>query len=315
MSNKILTVNNLTKKYDDNIVLSEINLEIEEGKITTILGKNGSGKTTLIKLLLNMIHPTKGNIFFKNENIKNLKHDYYQHTAAVLESVDNLYYYLTGKQNIEYFLSLQKSKLKYNSPHIQKMIKEFNLSQSINKPCGNYSRGMLQKLSLIIALMNKPSILFLDEPTLGLDFESTETICNKIKESSCDNHQTIILTSHQANIIEKLSDNIIIIDKAKILFDGLYGDLKKMNSNHKNFFYIVMNLTENTEKIIKELQLKYNYTFLNNHSIKFYDLTSSDTQKILSDLDDNMSSIQEIKKAQNSLENILKDLYSGGCYD
>ena len=180
----VFEVKGIEKRYNNKTILHNISFEIPENNITVILGKNGAGKTTLIKLMLGMISADKGDILFKGENLSDIGHSYYQNVSAVLESVDNVYPFLTGKQNIEYFLGLSKQSIGYMDDNIQALIDEFDLRDAIDEPVGGYSRGMLQKLSLIISLMTNVEVLFLDEPTLGLDFQSSKQLCQKIKQLS-----------------------------------------------------------------------------------------------------------------------------------
>ncbi|MBF0993752.1 MAG: ABC transporter ATP-binding protein, partial [Granulicatella sp.] len=211
-------VKGIEKRYNNKTILHNISFEIPESNITVILGKNGAGKTTLIKLMLGMISADKGDILFKGENLSDIGHSYYKNVSAVLESVDNVYPFLTGKQNIEYFLGLSKQSINYMNGSIQALIDEFELRDAMDEPVGGYSRGMLQKLSLIIALMTNAKVLFLDEPTLGLDFQSSKQLCQKIKQLSTEQHKTIILTSHQAEIIELLADYVIVIDDGAVVY-------------------------------------------------------------------------------------------------
>ena len=161
----VFEVKGIEKRYNNKRILHNISFEIPESNITVILGKNGAGKTTLIKLMLGMISADKGDILFKGEKLLDIGHSYYQNVSAVLESVDNVYPFLTGKQNIEYFIGLSKQSIHYMNDSIQALIDEFDLRDAIDEPVGGYSRGMLQKLSLIISLMTNAEVLFLDEPT------------------------------------------------------------------------------------------------------------------------------------------------------
>ena len=102
----VFEVKDIHKQYNKKTILHNISFEIPESNITVILGKNGAGKTTLIKLMLGMISADKGDILFKGQNLLDIGHSYYQNVSAVLESVDNVYPFLTGKQNIEYFIGL-----------------------------------------------------------------------------------------------------------------------------------------------------------------------------------------------------------------
>ena len=123
----VFEVKGIEKRYNNKTILHNISFEIPESNITVILGKNGAGKTTLIKLMLGMISADKGDILFKGEKLLDIGHSYYQNVSAVLESVDNVYPFLTGKQNIEYFLGLSKQSINYMNDSIQALIDELTL--------------------------------------------------------------------------------------------------------------------------------------------------------------------------------------------
>ncbi|WP_151620682.1 ABC transporter ATP-binding protein [Streptococcus intermedius] len=203
-----------------------------KGKIVTILGKNGAGKTTLMKILLNVMNASEGNVYYDHIESQRLGVSLYKNVTAVLETVDNIYHYLTGRENIEYFLELQgRAASEFKNDIIQDLIAELDLTEQINQKVGHYSRGMTQKLALIIALMSRPEILYLDEPTLGLDFTSSHDICQFVKKMSVERGMTVFLTSHQADVIEKLSDYIIVLDRNQVVYQGDYIAFKEILSD------------------------------------------------------------------------------------
>ena len=225
----MINVNHLNKKFQDKTVLLDVSFSIQEGRITGILGKNGAGKTTLLKILLNLIDKTSGTVdyTFQNKHIPYGNRALYRNVAAVLESVDNLYDYLTGRQNINYFLNLSGISPASKTSEINSLFKKFDLSSAIDQRVGQYSRGMKQKLALISCLVSDASLLFLDEPTLGLDFVASRTLIRQIKEINQQLHKTIILTSHQADVLEKLVDDVLLIDNQKVRFFGPYEEFQK----------------------------------------------------------------------------------------
>ena len=134
--------------------------------------------------MLNLIDKTSGTVdyTFQNKHIPYGNRALYRNVAAVLESVDNLYDYLTGRQNINYFLNLSGISPASKTSEINSLFKKFDLSSAIDQRVGQYSRGMKQKLALISCLVSDASLLFLDEPTLGLDFVASRTLIRQIKE-------------------------------------------------------------------------------------------------------------------------------------
>lgn len=297
----VFEVKNIEKRYNCKTVLKNVSFEIPESKITVILGKNGAGKTTLIKLMLGMITADNGELFFKGEKLSDLGHAYYQQVSAVLESVDNVYPFLTGKQNIDYFLGLSQQSINYTDGTIQVLIDEFDLRDAIDEPVGGYSRGMLQKLSLIIALMTRAEVLFLDEPTLGLDFQSSKQLCQKIKQLSQEQHKTIILTSHQAEIIELLADYVIVIDEGAVVYKGDYQDFLKQVPHSQEFEAVIEG-----EVVHQELQCRIDKgkSYLKRKTLE--ELTELLTEHHL------MSHLIKIEKLSPTVEETLIYFYNRG---
>ncbi|KXT77881.1 ABC transporter ATP-binding protein [Streptococcus sp. DD13] len=302
---EIYNIENLTKQYKERIVLDNLSFKIPKGKITAILGRNGAGKTTIIKLLLGLIYPTKGQIFFDGKRIDQYRNNYYSRVSAILEATDNIYSFLTGKQNIDYFLNLSKSKLTFESDYIQQMISAFDLSHHINKVSGQYSRGMIQKLSLIIALVSEADVLFLDEPTLGVDFQSTNDICDCLKTLSKEDGKTIILTSHQSNIIEDLADYVILIDNQKILFEGTYDQFVSKGTFESDFKAVI-----NTVDRLSNLPSNINYRLADQKIV----LSADRVDILLKFLQDNklLSQIDSIYRDRATLEDTLNYFYEEG---
>ena len=237
---RVIEVQHINKSYGNNRVLNDVSFTVPAGKVTVVLGKNGAGKTTLIKLMLNMISAESGDILYEGVSVKKLGYRLYRQISAVLESVDNLYPFLTGSQNLKYFLDLAQSHKSYADAFVQGLLSDFDLIEHMNKPVGEYSRGMLQKLALVIALANDGATLFLDEPTLGLDFQSTRQICEKVKRYSSVDGRTIVLTSHQSEIIDLLADYVILIDGGKVIFEGAYQDFLHVNVSQTPLFEAVL---------------------------------------------------------------------------
>ena len=300
----VFEVKGIEKRYNNKTILHNISFEIPESNITVILGKNGAGKTTLIKLMLGMISADIGDILYKGENLLDIGHSYYQNVSAVLESVDNVYPFLTGRQNIEYFIGLSKQSIHYMNDNIQVLIDEFELRDAIDEPVGGYSRGMLQKLSLIISLMTNAEVLFLDEPTLGLDFQSSKQLCQKIKQLSTEQHKTIILTSHQAEIIELLADYVIVIDEGAVVYQGDYQNFLQQVPHTQEFEAVIEG-----EVIHQELQcrIEKGKSYVKRNSID--ELTALLAKYNL------MSHLIKIEKLSPTVEETLDYFYSqGGAY-
>ena len=176
-------VTELRKSYGKkaDLVLKGLSFDVNRGEILGILGVNGVGKTTLIKLLLRALETSGGKIEFIGNDLSKISlRKYYKEVSAVLEGNRNVYWYLTGFQNIEYFGRLKQLEDSEIVEKSEELLKTFDLYDARNQIAGDYSRGMLQKLSIIIAMLGDPEVLFLDEPTLGLDIITKKAVMQSL---------------------------------------------------------------------------------------------------------------------------------------
>ena len=212
----MLVVRDLYKSFGENDILKGVNLQMEKGKIHILLGNNGSGKSTIINCMLKLLKYDRGSITLDGEEIEKLSNTFYfKKVSALLESSVNVYDNLSGEENIRYFAGLNRINIKKFDKHLD-YIKEFKLENHLDKKVGDYSRGMKQKLSLIIALISDPDYLLLDEPTLGLDFESTNNIIKILKQLAIEQNKSILITSHQIDVIEKLEGELLFLNNGKV---------------------------------------------------------------------------------------------------
>lgn len=215
---------NLTKKYKDKIAVNSINLSINKGEIYALLGVNGAGKSTTIKMLSCLIKPTSGDavlngnsIVKDSENVKRIINVSPQETAVAPN--------LTVKENLELMAKIYGFNKADSEKKAQKMIEDFELSDIKNSKAKTLSGGWQRRLSIAMALISEPEILFLDEPTLGLDVLARRELWNKI--SSLKGAITIILTTHYLEEAEALSDRIGIMVKGNLVAEGTAEELKK----------------------------------------------------------------------------------------
>ena len=227
----MLKITNLRKSFRSKEVLKDVSFEVKKGEIVRLLGNNGAGKTTIINCILKMLKPDSGEIELDGKAIDKCKNsEYFNKVSALLKSSTNVYDYLTGRQNIKYFASL--SNIDSKSEDIEKYIDDFELKEAIDKPVGEYSRGMQQKPALIISLMQSPKLLLLDEPTLGLDIKSKNSVIDNLNRLIKEKGMAVILTTHQMEVVQKLSGRVLILKC------GVVKDFPE-TVNDKNQIYIV----------------------------------------------------------------------------
>ena len=233
----MLEIKGLKKSFKAKEVLKNLNLSIKEGEIVCLLGNNGAGKTTLINCILRMIQADAGSILLDGRDIFTYKNEeYFSKVNALLESSVNVYDYLTGWQNIEYFSGLLN--IDSGNEKIKTYISLFELEEAIHEAVGTYSRGMRQKLALLIALMSSPKLLLLDEPTLGLDIQSKLSVIQILNTIIKTEKIAVLLTSHQMDVVQKLQSRILILK------DGVVHEFDKTDYEDKDL-YIVSYIKDN----------------------------------------------------------------------
>lgn len=214
---KSIEIKSLTKKIKNSVILDNINLNFEKGKIYGIRGRNGSGKTMLFRAICGLIIPTNGAIFFNGEELH--KDISIPPDIGVLIESPGFWSNYSGFKNLK-ILSGIKNKIS-NQDIIQALV-DVGLDPDDKKPYKKYSLGMKQKLGIAQALMEKPDIILLDEPTNALDEESVESI-RKLLLREKDRGATILIASHNTEDIESICDYKLVIDNGKIITNNFIG--------------------------------------------------------------------------------------------
>ena len=233
----IITINNVCKNYKSKKALENVSLSIKQAELFGLLGVNGAGKTTLIKILCGLTRKTSGTITINNfsldEEIDKIKEiiDISPQETSVANN-------LTVKENLEFFANIYNNN---DVKTINEIIDIFNLNEVLNQRAKTLSGGYKRRLSIAIALISKPKILFLDEPTLGLDVFARRELWNIIKK--LQKNITIILTSHYLEEIENLCDRVAILSNGKLLKTGTIEEIKQI-TNTQNFEDAFIKLVE-----------------------------------------------------------------------
>jgi Cu-processing system ATP-binding protein len=233
----MVTIENLHKKFNKNIVLSGVNLNINKGGIFAVLGPNGSGKTTLIKSILGMVIPNKGEITVLGHNIKN--HSSYRNKIDYLPQIANFPSNLKVKELIKMIKDLRD-----DTNEDERLINLFKLEPFLNKKLGNLSGGTKQKVNIVLTFMFDSPLIILDEPTTGLDPISLIRLKELIQGEKAKG-KTILITSHIMSFVEEVSDEIVFLLEGKIYFKGSIKKLKT-KTNQSDFEHAIASiLTDN----------------------------------------------------------------------
>jgi len=233
----MVSINNLHKKFSNNVVLDGVDLDINEGGIFAILGPNGSGKTTLIKSILGMVIPNKGTINVLGHDIK--KNSSYRNEIDYLPQIANFPSNLKVKELITMIKDLRG-----NHTKDEELIKLFKVEPFLNKKLGNLSGGTKQKVNIILTFMFNSPLIILDEPTSGLDPISLIRLKQLIDQEKA-NGKTILITSHIMSFVEEVSDEIVFLLEGKIYFRGSISELRN-KTKQPNFEHAIASiLTDN----------------------------------------------------------------------
>lgn len=224
-----ISLKNLTKKFDGNVVVDNINLNIEQGEIYGFLGPNGAGKSTTISMICSLIHPTDGNIEIMGTNVKKDSREIKKKIGLVPQNIA-LYKDFTGYENIKFFAELYGLRGDVLKQRIKEALEFTGLLDVKDKKAKTYSGGMQRRLNIACALVHKPQIIIMDEPTVGINPQSRNHIMNAVKKLNKEG-TTIIYTTHYMEEAEALCSKIAIIDKGKIIVEGTKEELKNMISD------------------------------------------------------------------------------------
>ena len=233
--NKAIQVINLYKKFDKTIVLDHINFEVEVGEVFGYLGPNGAGKTTTIRILTAISRQTSGTVLIAGHDIKKQEYEAKQKFSLVPEN-PIVYPELSGLSNLVFTAGLYQIPRNKRKQLAESFLKEFNLYHHRDKQALYYSKGMKKRLSIAMGLISDPEILFLDEPTAGLDIESQLLIKKKILEYR-EKGNTVFLTTHNLHEAAKLCNRVAILDKGKILTIDSPNRLRKAMIGARSFEY------------------------------------------------------------------------------
>ncbi|MCR5483696.1 MAG: ABC transporter ATP-binding protein [Bacilli bacterium] len=227
----IVKVEKINKKFGKKQVLYDVSFEINEGEILGFIGPNGAGKTTTIKLMLGLQEIDSGTVTINGYDLKKDFENAIRGVGGIIESPD-MYMYLTGRQNLNLIANLYKGITK---KEIDDLIKIVGLEKRINDKVSKYSLGMRQRLGIAAALINKPNVLILDEPTNGLDPQGIVEIRELIKKLAKEKKMAIMISSHNLSELDNFITDACIIQNGKVLSNTSIKKLKSLDVSKYRF--------------------------------------------------------------------------------
>lgn len=221
----IIQTEKLTRKFGDKLSVNQVDLQVPQGSIYGFLGPNGAGKTTTLKMLLGLLRPTAGRIRIFGERMPKERISVLRHVGSLVES-PSYYGHLSGFKNLKIVSDL----LCLPPQSVEETLELVRLSQDAHRPAKEYSLGMKQRLGIAIALIHKPKLLILDEPTNGLDPAGIQEMRNLIKELPTLYGTTVLVSSHLLSEVDQLATHVGIIHHGQLIFQDEIDVLRKQNS-------------------------------------------------------------------------------------
>ena len=304
MSNNQIIITNLSKTYDNGFsALNNINLEIKKGEIFAMLGPNGAGKTTLISIICGIVKPSTGTVTVEDFDII----DNYRETRSRIGLVPQeltLEQFETVFNNVSYSRGLYGKKP--NPKYIEKILQQLSLWDKKDLNLRQLSGGMKRRVLIAKALSHEPQILFLDEPTAGVDVELRQEMW-KVVKSLRETGVTVILTTHYIEEAEAIADRVGVINQGEIVIVEQKNELIKKMGNKK----LIVELQQEVSQLPETLK-KYNLSIGEERmSLKYtYDLKSKQTgiTNLLQDIKDSGLKLRDLKTEQSNLEKIFVTL-------
>ena len=291
-------------KFKEICAVNDISFDVEEGEVIAFIGPNGAGKITTIKMLTGILYPDSGKVEVLGIDPKKARKKLAYEIGTVFGQKEQLWMHLTAYDNFKFFGAIYDIPEKEAEKRIEELSKLFDLEKFINTPVRNLSLGQRIRCEIVAALIHKPKVLFLDEPTIGLDPVVKDSIRKLIKKMNKEYKTTIFLTSHDISDIEKLCKRVVIINDGKIVMDDSMTNLK--------YHYM--------DKKVVEVKVKKKVDFSNakginvlkekDNSLKFeIDTKETDLSAVLQLI--NPENIVDINISNTPLEEIISTIYKG----
>lgn len=286
-----LTISSVSKVIGKKHILNDINLNCSCGKVYGLIGPNGCGKSSLFKVISGLWEPTNGDIIMNDLYFKNYKKDLLPKIGSFIE-MPNIYDNLSGKDNLDILMKLYEVEDKY---WYEYLIKEFNIETFMHKKVKTYSLGMKQKIGLIMALINNPDIIILDEPTNSLDITTVNKfhdIILKLKE----NNKIVILSSHILEELDSLVDEVFIMKSGNII--DTY--------TKKDYTYITFNEKINIEYLSQILKDLY-FEKIDKFTIKVNSNSINNILKIISKMDNTIKNVSSNGNLKDKFKELMEE--------
>ncbi|MGI6039760.1 MAG: ABC transporter ATP-binding protein [Clostridiales bacterium] len=299
----IVNVTNLSKRYGNFIAVNGISFSIRKGEIFGFLGPNGAGKTTTINMMIGLARPSGGSIEIDGiDAVKNVKKA--QSIMGIVSDESNLYDEMDGFENLCFCGSLYGMRREEREQRAKELLAQFDLAKAGKRPFKAYSKGMRRKLTIAAGIIHRPEILFLDEPTTGIDVESARQIRHLLLELK-QGGTTIFITTHYIEDAERICDRIAFIVGGSIVANGTVSELMKSVSHG---YAIRLTADQNLEPFTEDMQQHFEGCTVKvneNHEVTMVSEERISLSPVLQYLDRKGISVFEAKEIRPSLEDVF----------
>jgi ABC-2 type transport system ATP-binding protein len=289
----------------ETVAVDGVSLSIPRGEIFGLLGPNGAGKTTVVKMIAGLVLPDRGTITFPGMSPRH-------RFGAVLEGSRNLYWRLSVAENIDYFGRLKGIAIHKLRPQSLELLELFGIGDKLNQPAQTLSRGMQQKLAIVLALLGEPELLLLDEPTLGLDLESALSIQEVLRELVGRMGVTVVLTTHQMDLAESLCREVAIMRRGRV---ALSRPVAELTSLLKRSDYVIRLPEEQWQRVQPALQQfawqREEHAEADSVRIRFALAEPRELYAVMEALGAQSVELQEIYQERPTLEQVFLEVASG----
>jgi ABC-2 type transport system ATP-binding protein len=308
----VIQVQDLKKSYGDGITaVDDVSFEIDRGRIVGLLGPNGAGKTTTIKSMLGLIVPDRGTVSVCGIDVADDPRQAHSHIGAMLEGDRNVYWRLTVRENLEYFAGLGGQRPGDVRERHEELLERFDLVEWADTPVNELSTGMKQKVSLASTLARDVDVIFLDEPTLGLDVETAQDLRQELGRLVAEENVTIVLTSHDLDTIEAVCDRVIILQDGAVLADEETDTLVDLFQTQAYRFVVDEQLSEQTRQLLVE---EFDASIDRNNDgtvIQCVSIDSDGVYQLMASLSAEEQTLREVESIDPGLEDIFLDIVDG----
>ncbi len=220
-------VDGLTVRFGDVVAVDDVSLTVERGSVVGLLGPNGAGKTTLVKSILGLTLPESGSVSVAGVDVHDRPRAAAEHVGAMLEGARNDYWRLTVRENLRYFATVSGVAPDAVADRHDRLLDQLDLASAADTPVRDLSRGMKQKVSLASVLATDADVVFLDEPTLGLDVESSLTLRRELQRIVAERGLTVVLSSHEIAVLEDVCDRVVVLNDGRVVADDSVAGLRR----------------------------------------------------------------------------------------